>query len=295
MNLSDYTFSLPPRKVPLSRSVVTLVGFPVIQLFIWGWICLCLVSIRNSLPGNIVYNPSGADRIDGKDFYNYKYAYTNGALTTISNSNIKNKDTAYALYYTFQANNQHFTGVFFTERDKQLPQIGDKLKIYYRMDNPVVSYVVGIQTSSVNQEGIFVSFLMLLVGIGGLAIYTWVNSKENYLMKYGHLTVGKFNQQTEDKNSDGEVSYRVQYKFMAFDNQYYYSEENRSLPAYEEDVVILYNEGHPKDNLILKVHKLYEQYDENFQPLPASWDEVFYHSVIPAGVIISQLFLFISH
>ncbi|MDJ1499462.1 hypothetical protein [Xanthocytophaga agilis] len=295
MTLSDYTFSLPPRKVPLSRSVVTLVGFPVIQLFIWGWICLCLVFVRNSLPGNMLFNPSGASRIDGKDFYTYKYAYTNGTLTTISNSKINNKDQAYALYYSFHANNQQFTGIFFKEGDKPLPQIGDKVKIYYRMDNPIVSYVVGIQTSSVNQEWLFISCLMLLVGVGILTIYTVFNKKEDYLMKYGHLAVGKFNQQIEDKNSDGELSYRVQYKFMAFDNQYYYAEENRSLPAYEEDVVILYNEGHPKDNLILKVHKLYEQYDVNFQPLPASWDEVFYHSVIPAGVIISQLFLFISH
>ncbi|MDJ1500505.1 hypothetical protein [Xanthocytophaga agilis] len=237
-------------------------------------------------------NPTEVDR------FGVKYKYTQATLTDIRTIDMKVKSElpTYAFYYRFQFKNQSFTGVSFQEENKRnLPHIGDTLKIQYVVSNPASSCVLGMRTRSGNLQSIFISWFMLLFGIGALFICFWLGKRHNYLMQYGHLAVGKFDQQIETSDSGGDKYYEVQYQFVAFNRQFYYATQKSYFPVYEEDVVILYKEENPQYNKILQVHKLYEEYDENFQPLSASWDEIFFHSCIPVGMFIGLIYIYIVY
>lgn len=289
MNLSHYTFSLPPRKVPLSRFIVILSGNLFAQFFVWLWIGCSTIAFWHIDWNNTLVNPSDINA------FGVKREYTKAVLTdtypVFSNKyeRLKNKNQTYAYQYRFHLKNEQFEGISFQEADQNLLQVGDTLTVCYVADHPTDSSLEGMRNRTGSTGAFFVIVFINLIGILGLIFFIKWNLATNYLIRYGHLAIGKFEEQLETKGADGDTFYQIKYTFQALNNQFYPAEETLSLPSYGQDEVILYKAEEPKKYIILKVDTLYETFDQNFQLLPAAWDDIFQYTFMPICVICGHL------
>lgn len=292
MNLSHYTFSLPPRQVPFSRMIVTLLGPIFLQVFVWGWIAFTMVMAGSVNWDNIMLHPLAID------FDIIAHATAKGVLTGIEPAikpDSPKEETTYAYRYGYTVDGNHFQGVSYSE--DTTCQLGQSVWVRYREGDPAVSCIDRMRSRPGEPTAILGFFLFSLIGILGLVTFTWWNLNQDYLIRHGHFARGTFVGECEDKNSDGDTIYKVEYSFQASDQQVYPAEEILYEPVnlVNIELFVLYQADRPQNHLILKLPAYQEDFDEHFQPLPASWDTVFFHSFIPAGVIIGIVCAYLYH
>lgn len=229
-------FTAPPRRVPLSLSILNVCGlFSQIGWFVFGFgMIFFWVFVGNSDFSFVTLR--NAERTTGK-------------VTRIEETGASENDTVVvANHYEYSVAGQRLTGTSYTTGNRAAA--GEEVTVEYAPGNPAKSRIAGMRTA---QFGKGVLLVVIFPLIGFLMLYFAMRGglKRARLLRNGIFTTGRLidKEPTNMTVNDRRV-YELTFEFISRDGRRCEAKTRTSVPALledEHDEPLLYDPDYPSN------------------------------------------------
>lgn len=234
-------WELPPRSLNLFTKVTILFG-GFFQLF--GWVFFVMGSLFSW-----IFIPLSTAKFWFE--WGKKWEEIPARIITVEPTNSSvNEEVVYSNLYSFQINDERYTGKSFTFGQKFSG--GEDVVVRYNANNPEESYVVGGNRAVFPP---FVLFVLIFPSIGlGFILYSLKNNwKAIRLLETGEFTRGKLmSKEVTNTRINNQPVFKYRFEFQATGKTYYATCKTHQgwLVEDEEREIILYNCFDPSDNIV---------------------------------------------
>lgn len=172
-------FSAPPRPVPISLRVVTLLSGP-----------LQVVGLALALPGLLVGALAlGMSEVWDRGRFEEPLATAAGRVEAIDLTNTRiNGEWVYRIGFTFQVEGSLRRATSYT---RSLPAIGDPVVVEHTLRKPIVARIRGTSTGRFPAAFAWAVLPLPAIGLTLLLIGIWIARRRVWLLAHGEPALGR--------------------------------------------------------------------------------------------------------